>query len=73
VGLWKNVRKGWENFSGCTKFKVGNGTGISFCHEMWCRDMALKVAFPAIFDIASAKDASVANNLEFSGGPTSGT
>jgi len=30
---------------------------------MWCGDMALKVAFPALFDIAS-----VANNLKFLGG-----
>jgi len=24
VGLWKNVRKGWETFSGYTKFEVGD-------------------------------------------------
>jgi hypothetical protein len=30
--------------------------------------MALKVAFIALFDIAPAKDAYVANNLEFFGG-----
>jgi hypothetical protein len=30
VGLWKNVRKGWETFSGYTRFEVGDGTMISF-------------------------------------------
>jgi hypothetical protein len=30
--------------------------------------MTLKTAFPALFGIAVAKDASVANNLEFLGG-----
>jgi hypothetical protein len=59
MGLWKNLRKGWETFSGCTGFKVGYETKISFWHDMWCGDMALKVAFPAFFDIASTKDASV--------------
>jgi hypothetical protein len=46
---------------------VGDGTKISFWHDMWCGDMALKVAFPALFDIASAKDSSVAKNLEILG------
>jgi len=68
VGLWKNVRKGWETFSGYTKFEVRDGTRISFWHNLWCRDMTLKAAFPALFGIASAKDASVANNLDFFGG-----
>jgi len=35
---------------------------------LWCGDTALKVAFPALFGIASVKDASVADNLEFLGG-----
>jgi hypothetical protein len=68
VGLWKNIRKGWETFSGYTRFEVGYETRISFWHDLWCGDMTLMAAFPALFGIASAKDASVANNLEFLGG-----
>jgi hypothetical protein len=68
VGLWKNVGQGWENFSGFTRFKVGDETRISFWHDLWCGDMTLKAAFPALFGIAFAKDASVAINLEFLGG-----
>jgi len=25
MGLWKNIRKGWETFSGFTRFEVGDG------------------------------------------------
>jgi hypothetical protein len=35
---------------------------------MWCRDTVLKEAFPILFGIARAKDASVADNLELLGG-----
>jgi hypothetical protein len=35
---------------------------------MWCSDTTLKVAFPALFGTGSAKDTSIANNLEFLGG-----
>jgi hypothetical protein len=47
VGLQKNVRNGWETFSGYTRFEVGDGTRISFWHD-WCGYMTLKVAFPAL-------------------------
>ena len=34
VGLWKNIRKGWETFKGFTRFVVGDGTRISFWHDL---------------------------------------
>jgi hypothetical protein len=47
---------------------VGDRTRISFWHELWCGDTVLKVAYRVLFGIASAKDGSVATNLEFLGG-----
>jgi hypothetical protein len=47
---------------------VGDGTKISFWHDLWVRNMTLKTAFPVLFGIAIAKDASIVNNLEFLGG-----
>jgi len=44
---------------------VGAGTKISFWHDLYYDDMTRKVAFPTLFGIASVKDTSVANNLEF--------
>jgi hypothetical protein len=67
VGLWKNIRKGWESFTGYTRFDVGDGTRTSFRHELWCGDLALKVDFPLLFGIACEKDTFVADNLEFLG------
>jgi hypothetical protein len=46
---------------------VGDGSNISFCHDLWCGDMALKVAFLALFGIARVKDTVIADNLEFLG------
>lgn len=68
VGLWKNIKKGCEIFSGFTRFVVGDGTRTRFWHDVWCRDTVLKEAFPVLFGIAWEKDASVADNMEILGG-----
>jgi hypothetical protein len=65
VGVWKNIRKGWDSFSRFTRFVVGDGSKISFWHDLWCGNTALKVAFAALFGIAHVKDTLVADNLEF--------
>jgi hypothetical protein len=67
VGLWKNIRKGWETFKGFTRIVVGDGRRISFWHDL-CGDTVLKVAFLVLFGIACVKDASVADNREVLGG-----
>jgi hypothetical protein len=64
VGLWKNIKKGWEIFSGFTRFEVGDGTRTRFWHDLWCGDTVLKEAFPVLFGIVREKDASVADNME---------
>jgi hypothetical protein len=68
VGLWKNIRIGWETFSGFSRFKVGDRARTKFWHDLWCRDSVLKEAFLSLFGIARAKNASVAENLEFLSG-----
>jgi hypothetical protein len=68
VGLWKNIRKGWDTFRGFTRHVVGNGTKISFWHDLWCGNSVLKLAFPVLYGIARDKNASVADNLEVLGG-----
>jgi hypothetical protein len=47
---------------------MGDGSTIRFWHDQWCGDVALKEAFPTLFRIARAKNASVASSLEFFGG-----
>jgi hypothetical protein len=34
VGLSKNIRKGWDTFKGFTRFVVGDGTKVSFWHDL---------------------------------------
>jgi len=36
VGLWKNIRKGWETFFGFVRFEVGDGVRTKFWHDLWC-------------------------------------
>jgi hypothetical protein len=64
VGLWKNIRNGWETFLGFSRFEVENGARTKIWHDMWCDDTVLKEAFPVLFGITRVKDASVADNLE---------
>jgi hypothetical protein len=68
VRLWKNIKKGWETFLRFFRFEVGDGARTKFCHNLWCGDTVLKDAFPVLFGIAHANDASVANNFELFGG-----
>jgi hypothetical protein len=63
VGLWKNIRKGWEKFLGPYRFEVGDGASAKFWHDTWCTDAILKEAFPALFGIARVKDASVVREI----------
>jgi hypothetical protein len=55
-------------FKSFTRLVVGDGTRISFWHDLWCGDTVLKVAFPGLFGIACVKDASVVDNMEVLGG-----
>lgn len=66
VGLWKNFKKGWGEFSSHTKFEVGDGFRIKFWYDVWCGDQALKETFIVLFYLARCKDASMVDHLEFS-------
>jgi hypothetical protein len=68
LGLWKNIRKGWESFSSFSRLVVGDETRIRLWHDLWCGDTVLKDSFPVLFGIARSNDASVAANVELLGG-----
>jgi hypothetical protein len=46
---------------------VRDGSKIIFWLDQWCGDVARKEAFPVLFGIALAKDASVAAQLKLYG------
>jgi hypothetical protein len=64
MGLWKFICMGWQIFKSHFRFDPGKGSKIRFWDEVWRGDRALKVAFPGLFNIASFKKASIADNVE---------
>jgi hypothetical protein len=58
-----SIRKGWRWF-----LELGDGSKIKFWYDVWCREMALKEAFPDLYNVALVKDAFVAVNLDSSSG-----
>jgi hypothetical protein len=59
---------GWQIFKSHIRFDPGEGSKIRFWDDVWCGDRPLKVAFPGLFNIASFKEASIADNLERANG-----
>jgi hypothetical protein len=68
VGLSKYICMGWQIFKCHIRFDPGEGSRIRFWDDVWCGDRSLKVAFPGLFNIASFKEASIADNVERSNG-----
>jgi hypothetical protein len=48
--------------------KLGDGSKIRFWDDVWCGELALKVAFPVLYGVACDKNACVAAHLDFSSG-----
>ena len=57
IGLWKEIRKGWEVVLLNAKFVIGDGSRISFWKDVWGREEALCRVFPTLFSLAVRKDA----------------
>lgn len=68
VRFWKNIRRGWKKFSSHTKFEVGDGSKVSFWHDLWCGDKAQKEGVPVLYGITCTKNASIVAHLEISSG-----
>jgi hypothetical protein len=66
VSLWRFIRNGWGTFSNFLSYKVGDGSLISFWHDVWCGIEPLKLSFPELYSIARNKEASVSNYLDLS-------
>ena len=56
VGVWKELRKGWELVVGKMVFVVGNGSRVLSWKDKWCGSMALCDAFLNLFVVAAHKD-----------------
>jgi hypothetical protein len=48
---------GSVDFKQKVRFEVGNGSRVLFWQDVWCGELPLKTLFPALFNIACAKEA----------------
>lgn len=62
VRVLKAIRRGWETFSKCVKYEVGDGSKVSFWLDVWCGHVPLKISYLDLFSIACNKDARVVDN-----------
>ena len=66
--LWKNIWSGWERFSHCIRFEVGNAWCTQFWHHVWFGEIPLKEAFPALFQTAQSKETHVVDLICWNNG-----
>ena len=74
-GLWKNVRKGADNFFGHVVNAAGEGNRIRFWHDPWSGPIPLKELYPELFVYAVVQEALISDMVIFApnGGGTSWT
>ena len=53
MGLWKDIRKGWEEVFPRTCIRIGNGRRTRFWWDFWVGDSKLKDFFPLLYRIAT--------------------
>jgi hypothetical protein len=63
-GLWKFICKDWYHFSNHIRLIPGDGSRISFWGEVWCGSVPLLEVFPGLCNLASNKEASIADNFD---------
>ncbi|KAM7469402.1 hypothetical protein LguiA_007585 [Lonicera macranthoides] len=49
--LWKAIAQGIENFRKNIRYRVGNGSKVSFWSDLWLGDETMQARFPALFRI----------------------
>ena len=64
TSLWKEIRKEWFVFFQNAAFVLGNGRRINFWSDVWCGGEALSNRFPTLFNLATNKEAKVADIWE---------
>ena len=68
TSLWKEISKEWLFFSQNAVFTLGDGRRINFWKDDWCGEEALCNRFPNLFNMASNKEAKVAEIWDSSEG-----
>ena len=61
TSLWKEIIKEWFVFFQNAAFVLGDGRRINFWSDVWCGGEALSNRFPTLFNLATNKEAKVAD------------
>ncbi|KAI8547276.1 hypothetical protein RHMOL_Rhmol07G0182300 [Rhododendron molle] len=61
---------GWDAFVNYTHVVVDEGKRVKFWDHVWCGEVNLRVAFPSIYQLACARDATVLDHLLLHDGAT---
>ena len=70
-GLWKNIRKGVDNFFshvgyvGHVGYVAGEDNRIRFWHDPWSGPIPLKELYPELFACAMVQEALISNMIIF--------
>jgi hypothetical protein len=65
VCLWKHIQSGWSRFSRYVYYTVGSGVSVRFWVDRWSVEGLLRDVFPAIYQIALHKQATVSEYLSW--------
>lgn len=57
--FWKVIMKEADWVDNNVEFVLGNGRRVRFWQDHWCGNSSLRLAFPAIFEIARDKNATM--------------
>ncbi|KAM7481515.1 hypothetical protein LguiB_006098 [Lonicera macranthoides] len=58
---WKAIVQGFENFRKNIRYKVGNGSKVSFWSDLWLGNETMQARFPALFRVTRDSKAKVAD------------
>ena len=61
TSLWKEIRKEWSSFFQNEVFSLGDGKRINFWKDVWCGEEAMCSRYPSLFNLASNKEAKIAD------------
>ena len=59
VSLWKHIQSGWSRFSRYVHYTIGSGDSVRFWLDSWSEEGLLRDVFPAIYNIALHKQATM--------------
>ncbi|KAK9988965.1 hypothetical protein SO802_029204 [Lithocarpus litseifolius] len=62
-GLWRSIRKGWEEFRKHCQLVAGVGNRVRFWQDVWYGDLSFQVAFPRLYGIAADREVTVESSL----------